>query len=66
MAEALLPGTDAIRKNTLEWEGYRGGWLVRWKNGQGIVKKIVTKDYIEADRVFTQWRKEMRFKAQPS
>ena len=64
MAESLLPGTDAIKSNTVEWDSYRGGYLVRWKNGNGIVRKITTKDWNEADRTFTEYREAMRAEAQ--
>ena len=60
MAEALLPHTDAIQRNTLEWTAYRSGWLVRWKDAAGVVKKITTNDWHEADRTFEQYLKEMK------
>jgi hypothetical protein len=34
-AEALLPGTDAIMRGSVEWGRYRGGWLVRYRNLEG-------------------------------
>jgi hypothetical protein len=63
MAESLSPGTDAIKRNTLEWESYRGGWLVRWKDRTGTVRKVSTKDWNEADRAFTEFLEKMRAEA---
>ena len=50
--EALLPGTDAIRKNTLEISPYRGKWLVRWKDGFGYVHRHVYDEAAEANEYY--------------
>ena len=60
MAEALLRDTDAIKRNTLEWGTYRGGYLVRYKNGQNVVKRVQTKSWDEANAAFEKFLKEMR------
>lgn len=62
-AEALLPDTDAIKRNTLEWEPYKGKWLVRYKNSKGFVKRVITADWNEADQAFMTYLEEMRQEA---
>lgn len=60
MQEALLPGTDAIQKNTLEWVPYRAGWLVRYKDSSGSVQKVATNSWDEANTAFEKFLEIMR------
>ena len=60
MAEALLPGTDAITNGTLEWDRYKGKWLVRYKERNGTVHRLITADYQEADAAFEKYLAQMR------
>ena len=61
MAETLLPDTDAIKHNTLEWKPYCGKWLVRYKNAQGSVQRVHTTSWDEANAAFETFLKEMRY-----
>ncbi len=63
MQEALLPGTDAIARATLEWTRYRGKQLVRYKDASGSVWRCLTANYAEAEAAFEKWVEEMRRKA---
>jgi hypothetical protein len=63
MSEALLPNTDAIKRNTLEWDNYCGKWLVRYKNGAGQVHRVLTPSWEEANTAFEKFLKEMREQA---
>jgi hypothetical protein len=60
MAEALLRDTDAIKRNTLEWYTYHGGYLVRYKNGSNMVNRVQTKSWDEANAAFEKFLKAMR------
>lgn len=60
MAEALLPDTDAIQKETLEWSTYRGAWLVRYKDRAGMVHRTQTKVFAEVDAAFDSYLHDMR------
>lgn len=60
MAESLLPDTDAIKRNTLEWDNYRGGYLVRYKTQNGSVQRCQTKSWDEANAAFEKFLQEMR------
>ena len=60
MSEALLPDTDAIKNNTLEWDTYRGGYMVRYKNAAGVVTRCTTKSWDEANTAFEKYLQEMR------
>lgn len=64
--ECLLPGTDAITKNTLEWSIYHGKQLVRYKDANGSVHRCLTADYAEAEQAFNNWLEDMREQAQES
>ena len=55
MSESLLPGTDAITNSTLEWDQYRGKWLVRLKDRHGSVQRVLTESYAEADAAFERF-----------
>ena len=59
-AEALSPDTDAIKKDTLEWTPYRNGYLVRYKDGRGYVRRIHTNSWDEANTTFEKFLEEMR------
>jgi len=58
--EALLPGTDAIRKSTLEWSTYRGKQLVRYKDSTGSVHRTLTANYAEADAAYQKYIEMMK------
>lgn len=60
MAEALLPGTDAITKGTVEWSHYRGGYLVRFRPIDGSARQHTTKDKDDCNQQFWKWVAEMR------
>jgi hypothetical protein len=60
MAEALLPDTDAIKRNTLEWTPYRGKHLVRYKNAQGQVQRVKTASWDEANAAFEKFLQHLR------
>jgi hypothetical protein len=64
MAESLLPGTDAIKRNTLEWDTYHGKYLVRYKDENNIVRRVHTADWNEADKAFEKFLNEMRANCQ--
>jgi hypothetical protein len=51
MAEALLPGTDAIPRNTAEFCSYRGKYLVRFRDAVTVMRRTF-EDVDEASRYF--------------
>ncbi len=57
--ESLLPDTDAIKKETLEWEPYKGKHLVRYKDMNGVVHRTLTANWEEADAAFTKYLADM-------
>jgi hypothetical protein len=63
MAERLLPGTDAIPANTIEWTKYRGKHLLRYKLDRINCRLVQTPDAEEAATIFFGWIHEMREKA---
>lgn len=63
MSEALLPDTDAITDNTLEWVPYRGKWLVRFKDARGYTHRCQTANYQEADEAFEKFKARMKEEA---
>ena len=42
--ETLLAGTRAITRGCIEWQSYKGGYLVRYKNLKGYVIQRRFKD----------------------
>jgi len=61
--ESLLPSTDAIMKNTLEWTPYRGKHLVRYKDAAGNVHRCLTPSYERALSEFEKFKAMMREEA---
>ena len=64
-AEALLPDTDALRCQTIEWEKYRGKHLVRYRNRDGATFRKHTPDPREAEEFFSHCLAELRQEAKP-
>ncbi len=59
MQEALLPGTKAIMKGTVEWNSYRHGYLVRYKSCGGSVQQRQFQDREQANAQFWRFCDEM-------
>jgi len=55
MQEALLPGTKAIMKATVEIGHYRRGYLVRYKNLAGVAQQRTLKDRDAAHAQFIEF-----------
>ena len=65
MSESLLPGTDAMTCNTLQWnwEGsYRAKFLVRYRDIDGCVFQTITPDWKVADGAFEKHKSDMAAK----
>jgi hypothetical protein len=60
--EALLPGTHALNKSTLEMQPYRSGWLVRIREQNGSTKRQTFKadERDNAFQLFLTWLDELR------
>ena len=64
MAEALLPDTDAIQAGVLEWNEYRGKWLVRYKEPVApfSVQRVQTASWSEANTAFEKFLADLKSK----
>ena len=58
--EALLPGTDALPRQTVEWKGYFGKHLVRYRTQSGSIFRVQTADREEADARFWSFVERLR------
>jgi hypothetical protein len=58
--ETLLPGTRMIPRPTLEWELYKGQELVRYRDSQGFVHRLLTRQYFEAEEFFFSCLSKLR------
>lgn len=58
--EALLPGTDAIRRGTVEITRRGKRWLVRYKRRDGTVWQRQFADLNQAHRQFLAWADELQ------
>ncbi|HEV2498607.1 MAG TPA: hypothetical protein VGY31_03390 [Terriglobia bacterium] len=63
MAEALLPGTDAITRGTIEWSAYQGKSLVRYRDVAGSVHRQAFKTADEAQPFFLECVNRLRVEA---
>lgn len=64
-AEALLPDTDAIRRQEIEWTMHKGKQLIRYCNRDGVLFRKHTADPAEAKRFFFDCLDKMHKEAQP-
>jgi hypothetical protein len=53
-SERLLPRTEAIPRLTAQWEHYKDGFLVRYRNAEGSVTQRFIHDPEEAQQLFLE------------
>lgn len=49
-----------IPRPTLEWELYKGQELVRYRDSQGFVHRLLTRQYFEAEEFFFSCLSKLR------
>lgn len=60
LRESLLPDTEALSRETVEFHKRGRGFLVRYRNRDGAVYRQVTTDADEAGALFWEWVARIR------